>query len=76
MKKKQKVLLLMAATALGSVLCGGVSLNQSVRAQNAETFAMEKGASVRISTDKAQAGIVKSTTTELSYISTALFCVY
>ena len=57
MKKKQKVLLLMAATALGSVLCGGVSLNQSVRAQNAEIFAMEKGASVRISTDKAQAGI-------------------
>lgn len=56
MKKKQKGLLLMSATALCSVLCGGVLLNQSVQA-NTPSFVMEEGASVRISTDKADAGI-------------------
>ncbi len=56
MKKRQKGLLLMSATALCSVLCGGVLLNQSVQASTA-SFAMEEGASVRISTDKADAGI-------------------
>ena len=56
MKKRQKGLLLMSATALCSVLCGGVLLNQSVQA-NVASFAMEEGAGVRISTDKAEAGI-------------------